>query len=1066
MADFTEEQLKDAARKALAAGDRAAAKRLVDAARAVAARTASPPPAPAPAGFVPPSAVTAPGYPPPQQITPVQPADAPPPPTQSVGPVAGAVSSLMDGLRQGPTMVLGAPVDIVNNLPRLANLIPGVDGVGPITAEPVGGSASIDRAVRTASGAVSVAGSVAANAMPRPATGNDYADIALRYAQGISNPALGLIDALFSGPSIATDSGTLGLPATPDYQPQNATERILNRTGQEIGAAAVPVAGAIGKARGMLPGEAARMATAPTSVREGLAGQFLLPATVNPTGLAAREGYYAGAAGLGAGAANELAGDNQGWVSDLLGALAGVGIGATGAGLVGAGGNALAAMTGSGQFIDDVAQSAVADRIIRESSAMQEQAARLQAAGIAPDALSTDSLVRALRSKAPVEEAVPGYQANIADRTQDPGLASFVYNTDTIMPGAATARRNANEGVVNAQMRAMAPQGDPSQFRADLQAGVDNRLTAVQGQVDQAQGVFDNLVAALQPIMQDATARGSSIRAALADAYATAQEGVRAQYGALDQRGTLIDPTDLVTRTKAVDTNLAPNDAKRFRPTEADTIAQMMPGDRAPLRDTGLVNEFNRPIFAETGVAPAANGLPSLPGESIGRPGTTVPLSDISAIRSGLTDDLRVAKAAGRDQEARIIGQYIDTIDGFLETNLPDGLRQALTEARASRRDVADRFERPGTALADILSTRQGGDYAMDPSTVPPRLVVPDQGRVTDFGAAWREAGTDPRLRAGVTDEIKSQVVQGRLLDKPEALGRWMADRQIVLADFPELRAQLEAAGASRATLDAAEKTAKTVTRDLTTPGRSAEASYLRNVEDPGAAIRTAVNSPDPRKAVTDLVTTAGTPQARQDLRAALWEEVKRGGKMDAPGITGETRWNGKKLRAMFEDPKFSAVAQELWKDDPEDLANIKRVFDALATAEGSTRARAPNSSGTAQSLTGKFDAALSASSVASRGRSVSRGQLSPAIAGIDLLATWLRRRSAQMQSRNIDKITALVVNNPGMAADLLERYNPATAGAYRAMLTQKYGVRATQLLNMLDEAEQEDPLLSAMEDQ
>lgn len=1019
MADFTEEQLKDAARKALAAGDRAAAKRLVDAARAVAARTASPPPAPAPAGFVPPSAVTAPGYPPPQQITPVQPADAPPPPMQSVGPVAGATSSLMDGMRQGATMVLGAPVDLINNAPRLANLIPGVDNVGPITAEPVGGSASIDRAVRTASGVA-------------------------------STPVYAASDAVLGTDLLSSlQSGSVGLPATPDYQPQNATERILNRTGQEIGAAAVPVAGAIGKARGMLPGEAARMATAPTSVREGLAGQFLLPATVNPSGLAAREGYYAGAAGLGAGAANELAGDNQGWVSDLLGALAGVGIGATGAGLVGAGGNALAAITGSGQFIDDVAQSAVADRIIRESSAMQEQAARLQAAGIAPDALSTDSLVRALRSKAPVEEAVPGYQANIADRTQDPGLASFVYNTDTIMPGAATARRNANEGVVNAQMRAMAPQGDPSQFRADLQAGVDNRLTAVQGQVDQAQGVFDNLVAALQPIMQDATARGSSIRAALADAYATARAQVDAKYAPINAADVPVDIGPLRDAFAQIDSELPLNDRLRFKPTEAGIPARLAPLAPAEPVPTGLVNEFGRPILRDP-VAPDA----------------TVSLREVTSMRSGLTDDIRAQRADGQQQAARVGSQFVDAIDNFTEDVIPSSLKTALTDARASRRDVADRFERPGTALADILSTRQGGDYAMDPSTVPPRLVVPDQGKITDFGAAWREAGTDPRLRAGVTDEIKSQVVQGRLLDKPEALGRWMADRQIVLADFPELRAQLEAAGASRATLDAAEKTAKTVTRDLTTPGRSAEASYLRNVEDPGAAIRTAINNPDPRKAVTDLVTTAGTPQARQDLRAALWEEVKRGGKMDAPGVTGETRWNGKKLRAMFEDPKFSAVAQELWKDDPEDLANIKRVFDALATAEGSTRARAPNSSGTAQSLTGKFDAALSASSVASRGRSVSRGQLSPAIAGIDLLATWLRRRSAQMQSRNIDKITALVVNNPGMAADLLERYNPATAGAYRAMLTQKYGVRATQLLNMLDEAEQEDPLLSAMEDQ
>ena len=52
------------------------------------------------------------------------------------------------------------------------------------------------------------------------------------------------------------------------------------------------------------------------------------------------------------------------------------------------------------------------------------------------------------------------------------------------------------------------------------------------------------------------------------------------------------------------------------------------------------------------------------------------------------------------------------------------------------------------------------------------------------------------------------------------------------------------------------------------------------------------------------------------------------------------------------------------------------------------------------------------------------------------------------------------------MAADLLEKYNPATAAARRQMLTQKYGVRATTLLNIMDEAENDDPVLSAIQDQ
>jgi hypothetical protein len=916
----------------------------------------------------------------------------------------GLGSAVVDGARQGAAMLLGAPVDLVNNAPRLANLIPGVDGVGPISDNPIGGRDTIDNVLRLG----------------------------------------GLI---------------------PDYEPQGGAERIANRLGEELGATAVPVAGLIGRAATMPVQTVNRMAAAPTSVGQGVAAQFLQPAAVNPVGLAGREAYYAGAAGLGAGAANELAGENQGVISDLMGSLAGVGVGAVGAGLTGAVGNVIAGATGNSAFIDDVAQAAVAERLINSSAQMQEQAARFSQAGVPTSQISTDPLVRALRSQADVETAVPGYRANIADRTRDPGLATLSYNTDAISPGAAMARRVGNEAAVNERMAGMAPDGDPARFRANLQAGVDQQIAGATAGVDQSRLAFDDIVQALQPTMPEAAARGSSIRSALSDAYTGAQENVRGLYGQLDDRSTLLDPTSLVESSRGVDMNLAPNDAKRFRPVEASTIQEMMPGQRAPLRDTGLVNEFNRPVFAETPRAPAnPNGVPSMPGEAIGRPGTTVPLSDVTAIRTGLTDDLRAAQRAGNTQQARVLNQYIDAIDGYLDDALPEGLRTALNDARAARRDVGDRFERPGDALAEVLARREGGDFALNDSAVPGRFAVTDQGRLSDLQAALREAGPDARLREGLADEVRSQVVRGGLLDKPQALGRYMADRKVLLGEFPELRAQLEQAGASRATLAEAERTAKETTTRLTTPGRSAEATYLgKSVEDAAQSMRAVIASQDPRKAVSDLLATANSPQARVDLRAGLWEEVKRSGRLQADGATGETRWNGKKLRALFDDPKFSAVADELWADDPQDLANIRQVFDALAGAEGSTRARAPNTSGTPQALSGQLDPALTAGSIASRVRSVSRNVLSPTVAGVDILGTWLRKRSAQVQSRAIDQITATVVNNPGLAADLLEKYNPATAAARRQMLTQRYGVRVGTLLNILDEAENEDPVMEAI---
>lgn len=910
--------------------------------------------------------------------------DAPPSPAQPAGPQGfmqtadGLLAALADGARQGVSMLAGAPVDLVNNAPRLANLMPGVEGVGTLTE----GAA----AARSFIGGGPFA--VPQGANTTPVGGREMVDQILRLG--------GLI---------------------PDFQPRTGPERIVNRMGEELGATAIPVAGAIGKAASMPVQTVNRMASAPRSVGEGVAAQFLQPAAVNPTGLAGREALYGAGAGLGAGLANEVAGENKGMLSDILGSVAGVGATAAASGLVGAGGNLLAGATGRPGFVDDVASSAVAERIINSSSQLQEQAARLADAGASPNQLSTDDLVRALRSPATVEDAVPGYRANIADRTQDPGLATLSYNTDAISPGAAAARRTGNEAAVNERMTGMAPEGDPGRFRTNLQSGVDSQIAQAQTAQEAIQGVFDNITQALQPVMREASARGSSIRSALADAYGAAQAQVDRLYAPINKADVPVDVGPLREAFTGVDNALPLNDRVRFRPGEAD-VAQQLEG--------------------------------------------TVPLKDVTSLRSGLVEDMQ--KATTGPQQKRILGQYLDATEGYMDDALPADLRAALDEARAARRDVGDRFERPGTALEEVLAGRDGGGYALNDNAVPSRIAQPDQGRLSDLKAALSEAGQDPRLRDGLADQVRSDVTTRGLLDKPQALGKYMADRQVLLSEFPELRTQLEQAGATRADLAAAEKTATETTKRLTTPGRSAEASYLKNVEDPAAAIRSVTSSPDPRKAVADLVATANSPQAKVDLRAALWQEVQRTGKMQADGMTGETRWNGKRLRAMFDDPKFSAVADELWADDPQDLANIKQVFNALAGAEGSTRARAPNTSGTAQSLADKLDPALTASSIASRARSVSRNQLSPAIAAVDILGTWLRKRSAQVQSRAIDKITAEVVNNPGLAADLLERYNPATAAARRKMLTQKYGVRATTLLNTLDEADNEDPVLDAVE--
>jgi hypothetical protein len=90
-----------------------------------------------------------------------QPAPAPAP-APAAPPQEDFWSSLMGGLgygletasgvagnvREGMARTAGLPVDLVNMAPMLANLIPGVDGVGPMSEKPVGGGDWLDELTR------------------------------------------------------------------------------------------------------------------------------------------------------------------------------------------------------------------------------------------------------------------------------------------------------------------------------------------------------------------------------------------------------------------------------------------------------------------------------------------------------------------------------------------------------------------------------------------------------------------------------------------------------------------------------------------------------------------------------------------------------------------------------------------------------------------------------------------------------------------------------------------------------------------------------------------------------
>ncbi|WP_062017250.1 hypothetical protein [Aureimonas sp. AU4] len=862
----------------------------------------------------------------------------------------GLVRSGAEGFNRGLAGVIGLPVDAANAAPMLANLLPGVKGVGPISDRPLGGSQSI----------------------------RDM------------------------GETVAAVFGV------EPYQPQNAAERISGRVGQEVGATTAFLAGPV--AAGARLGAASSRAL-PAPLRT-----FVEPAAVAPGQLVRREGTLAMGAGTGAGVANEIAGNPQegdnlasDFTGSLVGALATGGISAAG----GAVGNLFSAARGTSAYVDDVVGEAVADQLINSSTRMGAQAAET-------GTLDTSGLVADLRRPAPVEDAIPGYRANIADRTRDPGLATFAFNTDGARPGAAAARRTANEGAVNRQMEAMAPTGDPGQFRAAVQASVDQRIADADRTAEDATAAIEAAQQRLAPTVPYAEARGATVRSGIRNAERTARAGERQAWSSISGE---VDPAPLAESFREVGTDL-------------------------PLARRAVVGDMG-PMLG-------------IPAQLAGRE-APADLQEITSLSSALSTARRNALSGPQPDRNRadVLQTYIDGLNGFLDDAVGGETAGQLATARGVSRNVNERFARPGDPLAGALATREGRPVQPD-SAVARTFVQPDAGQASNIDRLLAETDLGSQaqgVRAAIRDEILADVGKRGLLGKPDHVEGYLRSYGRVFDRFPDLRGELMDAAATGRTADTARRTAETMRRDLTTPGRSAEGSYLRYGDERTIdAIRTVTNASEPRQAARQLVEAAGgTPEARRNAQAALWADIRQTGRMQAEGMTGETRWNGKKLRDFLADPKRSAVAEELYADAPDELAAIREVFGALASAEGSGRARAAGTSGTGQVLTGKYDPSLSAASIASRMRSVNRGQLSPGIAVIDVLSTFLRNRSKQVQARAIDTIAASVVNEPGMAADLLERFNPADRAARRRRLTQRYGARATQVLNVLDEVEDQD---------
>jgi hypothetical protein len=812
--------------------------------------------------------------------------------------------------------------------------------------------------------------------------------------------------------ALAAGLNAVGVPASPEVSaPSGPLERIAGRVGEEFGAAALPAGAMIAAGRGGI--EAARQMSP-------LARYFVEPAALAPGRFAAGEATAATAAGLGAGVVNEFtgaatardrtAGQNLG---DFLGAVGGVGTLAAGRAVAGGLGSILGALTGNPRYADDVVRTNVADRL-------------LEASGTPPGAggvVDSQPLVQAIMAGRRVGDSIPGFRETLGDRTGNPGLQVLEYNAAGARPGAFAQRSADNAQAVEQAFTPVQPQTPPGALRSEMALERDRRLMDAETMRLNAQGAFDDAAQTVQPTMTG-EGRGADIRGALSDTYDTAQAGVREQFRPIDEAAVPADAAPL---------------ARRFDDLEQQTPLALRPE------------------------LPAAAGVPrQLVPE--GADAAPVPLREIMAVRSSLTGAERAARATpGQEQAARLAGAFRGATDEFLETAMPPELAGQYRAANAARLDVADRFERPGDAIADVLRTRPGGDFATPDSSVARRFVQSDNQRISDFQALMREAGDDTRVVPAVRDEILSQVQSRRLLENPRQLEAYLGQYKTILSDprFNDVRQELTTAAGLRRSLDDAAGAETRTQRQLGTPERETGTSpvgrYLRYGQERSAdAMRTVLSDADPAKAIDDVLRFVNDdPKAVDGARRAFWEIMEqRGRRAGETTRQGDTQpWMPDRLSRFLADPVNSAVAERLWRDNPEHLARIRELADTLRQTDTRSRGRAPNTSGTAQIANDSI--MPSTETIASRAFAVQRGVVGVPFTALNIGAIIARKAVSRQQKALFDRVLDEALVNPDWAAQLLRENNPANRAALARSAKSWLGNQTSTLVEMVNDRDE-----------
>ena len=445
------------------------------------------------------------------------------------------LTSAEDGIRQGVSAVVGLPVDAVNNAPRLANLLPGVDDVGPISETPVGGSASIDNLLR------------------------------------------------FGG-------------LVPDYEPQTGPGKFANRAAEDVGASLVPVGlgGLLAKlGYGQVPATGNRAQRTVTNISNNMAR----PMAAAPTRTASKEMAYGMAAGTGAATGGAVTDDS--WWGELLGSLLGVGTLAAGTGIFDAAkdvGNAVFGGPGS-KYASRVVNENVADTLLANSDTAARGAANMpEGAPVNADPL-IDALTAPaqIEGAIPGYQASSANRTGDAGLSAlEEARSRGGTNTQRYKD-----RNVANQQSIEDALSEVAPTQPSQRFSGELALERDRRLMDAGTAAQNAEGAADVAAEGLNVTTTRAERGGAiregfdtareAARTETREAYAPFDEMTQGAQGSGAALKTAVDEAQsTLTETR-----------KGLLPESVISRVTRLVGDETPAQPSGLLDQYGNPMMGQ-----------------------------------------------------------------------------------------------------------------------------------------------------------------------------------------------------------------------------------------------------------------------------------------------------------------------------------------------------------------------------------------------------------------------------------------------------------------------------------